>query len=164
MFNRSRFNRKRFNGPTATGASTASPVDLFEAVGRFYLASVELQAAGFTGLWADQKPRGEANPVLILKIPDVSKFAGDSDTHWNRIAPSLIVLAETKASADSLVETVIAAFKNQTFVYGLSGEIKTGNWWLRSQRRAKDQGETVGGQKVFRASAEFEGFELRPRY
>lgn len=151
--------------PGATfGVVTTTSTGIFEAVAQFIAGSTQLQAVGFAGFWADQKPRGEPNPAIVFKVPDAAKVTSDSDTIWSRLSPSLHVLAPTKDSADSLVEQVVAIFKNQTFAYGPSGSVLTGPWWLRNLRRAKDQGETAGGEKVFRAVADFECFEFRPRY
>lgn len=147
----------------ATSLVSGYPEDLFEAIARFFASSTAIQAAGFTGIWADAKPRGEANPALIVKVPDGSRYTSDSTTHWFRLAPSVTIQAETRAESARLGELAFAALKNATFVYGPVGEFKTGPLWLKNQRRAKDQVETVNGQNVFRHVLDFECFEFRPR-
>lgn len=132
------------------------PDGLPEAIGR------AVEAAGLT-CWADAKPRGVANPALIVKIPTGVLWTSDDVADVYTLRPTLTVMASTKAEADSLGETVLDAIRGTTFAYGSGGEVKTYPMVLQGRKRSKDEVETINGERVFRDVTEWMIREIRPR-
>ena len=149
-------------GLGATG-EVVFPDDLPQAIGEFITGNAALGSSGLS-VWADAKPRGVDLPVLLVKVPDGVRFAGDIDTDWLRLNPSLHVLASGKVESARLGAIVEASLKGQTFQYRADGAIRTGQLWIKNIRRARETAEVISGnEKAFRHVIEFECFEFRPK-
>lgn len=147
----------------STSISTGYPAGLPEAVGRLIESIPALASAGLAACWTDSKPRGAANPCLVLKCPTGTLWITDDVHDVHTLRPTLTVMASTKAEADSLGELVCSTVRGSTLVYGSEGEIKTYPFMLQARKRSKDEAETVGGDRVFRDVSEWMVREIRPR-
>lgn len=145
----------------ATSIVSGYPDGMFEAIHDLLLASAALSAAGLT-CWSDSKPPRTANPSLVVKCPSGTLWTSDDVCNVYTLSPTLTLMASTKAEADALGETVYNAVRGATLAYGAEGEIKTYPFLLRNRRRAKAEGETVGGQLVYRDVTEWQVREIRP--
>lgn len=137
----------------------------FDAVSAYCASNSLIQAAGFSGIYADSKPRGLANPALVVLCSSGSLWISDDIHLVYTLRPTFEVMASTKAEAERLAEAVvIPALKNATLAYGTGNAIRTYPFILRDQRKSKDSGETINGERVFRSQVDFEVREIRPRY